>query len=146
VNLVIRITRKQRLPVRTPHQTHTIRLLTLLPLLHILRFQLINLTLLLEIKNRDRRCSGSAQPVSIRGEDERVNFVAGLQGVEVFGFVKVPEHGGAVFAAGSAEGTVGGYGYGVDVAGVAYVVGLDAAGSEFPDLMINISTNDIAGG
>lgn len=52
----------------------------------------------------------------------------------MLGLVEVPEHGGAVFAAGGAEGAVGGDGHGVDVAGVANVVGLDAAGGEFPDL------------
>jgi hypothetical protein len=63
-----------------------------------------------------------------------VDFVAGLEGVEVLGFVEVPEHGCAVFAARGAEGAVGGDGDGVDVAGVADVVGLDSAGGEFPDL------------
>lgn len=53
----------------------------------------------------------------------------------MFGFVEVPEHGGAVLAAGGAEGAVGGDGDGVDVAGVADVVGLDPAGGEFPDLV-----------
>lgn len=57
-----------------------------------------------------------------------MDLVAGGQGVEVFGLVQVPEHGRAVFAAGGAEGAVGGDGHGVDVAGVADVVGLDAAG------------------
>ena len=52
----------------------------------------------------------------------------------MLGLVEVPEHGCAVFAAGGAEGAVGGDGYGIDVAGVADVVGLDAAGGEFPDL------------
>ena len=54
----------------------------------------------------------------------------------MFGLVQVPEHGCAVFAAGGAEGAVGGDGHGVDVAGVADVVGLDAAGGEFPDLLL----------
>ena len=63
-----------------------------------------------------------------------MNFVTGLEGVEVFGFVEIPEHGRAVFAAGGAEGAVGRDGYGVDVARVADVVGLDAAGGQFPDL------------
>ena len=63
-----------------------------------------------------------------------MDLVAGGQGVEVLGLVEVPEHGRAVFAARGAEGAVGGDGHGVDVAGVADVVGLDAAGGEFPDL------------
>ena len=63
-----------------------------------------------------------------------MDLVARGEGVEVFGFVEVPEHGGAVFAAGGAEGAVGGDGHGVDVARMADVVGLDAAGGEFPDL------------
>ena len=63
-----------------------------------------------------------------------MDFVARGQGVEVLGFVQVPEHGGAVFAARGAEGAVWRNGHGVDVAGVPDVVGLDAAGGEFPDL------------
>ena len=64
-----------------------------------------------------------------------MDLVAGGQGIEVLGLVKVPEHGSAVFAARGAERAVGGDGHGVDVAGMAYVVGLDAAGGEFPDLL-----------
>lgn len=63
-----------------------------------------------------------------------MDLVAGGEGVEVFGLVEVPEHGGAVFAAGGAEGAVGRDGHRVDVACVANVVGLDAAGGEFPNL------------
>lgn len=63
-----------------------------------------------------------------------MDLVAGGEGVEMFGLVEVPEHGGAVFTAGGAEGAVRGDGDGVDVAGVADVVGLDAAGRELPDL------------
>ena len=63
-----------------------------------------------------------------------MDLVTGLERVKVLGFVQVPQHGGAVFAPRCAQGTVGGDGDGVDVAGVADVVGLNAAGSEFPDL------------
>ena len=63
-----------------------------------------------------------------------MDLIASGQGVEVLGFVEVPEHGGAVFAAGGAEGSVGGNRHGIDVAGVADVVGLDAAGGELPYL------------
>ena len=45
----------------------------------------------------------------------------------MLGFVKVPEHGCPIFAAGGAEGAVGGDGHCVDVAGMADVVGLNAA-------------------
>lgn len=57
-----------------------------------------------------------------------MDLVARGEGVEVLGLVEIPEHGGAVFAAGGAEGAVGGDGDGVDVAGVADMVGLYAAG------------------
>ena len=63
-----------------------------------------------------------------------MDFVAGSQGVEVLRFVQVPEHGRSVFAPGGAERAVGGDGDGVDVACVTNVVGLDAAGGEFPYL------------
>ena len=63
-----------------------------------------------------------------------MDLVVGVQGVEVLGLVKVPEHRGAVLAAGGAEGAVGGDGDGVDVAGVTDVVGLELAGGELPNL------------
>lgn len=135
-NQIIRIPREKRLPVRTPRQTHTLGLPALLPHSCILGLQLIHLTLLLQIKNNDTGRSGGAEPVSVGGEDEGVDLVARGEGVEVFGFVEVPEHCRAVFAAGGAEGAVGADGDGVYVARVADVVGLDAAVGEFPDLWI----------
>lgn len=70
-----------------------------------------------------------------------MDLVAGCERVEVLGFVQVPEHGCAVFAAGRAERPVGGDGDGVDVAGVTDVIGLDAAGCELPHLRgsLNVS-------
>ena len=133
-NLVIRVPREQRLTIRAPRQAHALGLSALLALLDVLGLQLVDLALFLEIEDGDRARRRGAQPVSVGREDERVDLVAGLQRVEVFRLVQVPQHGRAVFAAGGAEGAVGGDGDGVDVAGVADVVGLDAAGCELPDL------------
>lgn len=71
-----------------------------------------------------------------------MDFVTGVEGVEVLGLVEVPQHGGTVLTAGGAEGAVGGDGDGVDVAGVTDVVGLEAAGSEFPDLVLLVSETE----
>lgn len=65
-----------------------------------------------------------------------MDFISSVEGVKVLGFVKIPEHGNSVLATGSAEGTVRGDGDGVDVASVTDVVSLDAAGGEFPDLIM----------
>lgn len=53
--------------------------------------------------------------------------------------VQVPEHGDTVLATGSGQGSVGGDGEGVDVAGVTKVVGLELASVEFPDLCAGVS-------
>lgn len=50
---IIRVPRKQRLPVRAPRQTHALRLSALLAHGSIFRLQLIDLALLLEIENND---------------------------------------------------------------------------------------------
>lgn len=63
-----------------------------------------------------------------------MDLVASVEGVEVLGLVEIPEHGSAVLATGGAEGSIGGDGDGVDVTGVTDVVGLEAAGSELPNL------------
>lgn len=66
-----------------------------------------------------------------------MDLVVGVEGVQVLGLVKIPEHGGAVLATGGAEGAVGGDGDGVDVSVVAHVVGLQLAAGEFPDLFVS---------
>lgn len=53
--------------------------------------------------------------------------------------VQVPEHGDAVLATGSGEGTVGRNGDGVDVSCVSIVVGLQLELGKFPDLDISAS-------
>lgn len=83
--------------------------------------------LFLEVKDDDRAGRGSAQPVAVGREGERVHLVAGGQRVKVLGLVEIPKHGRTVFTAGRAKRAIGGDGDGVDVAGVADVVGLNAA-------------------
>jgi hypothetical protein len=108
--------------------------LRLLALLDVVRFEFINLVLLLEVEDGDGGGGGSAEPVSVRREDKSVDLVASLQRVKVFRLVQVPQHGGTVLATGSAQRSIGRDGDGVDVASVTDVVGLDAARSQFPDL------------
>ena len=131
---VIRVSSEQGLAVGAPGQGDTLGLPALLANLHVLGLQLVNLALLLEIEDDDARGGSGAQPVAVGREDKGVDLVASGERVEVLRLVQVPEHGGSVLATGGAEGAIGRDGDGVDVAGVADVVGLDAAGSEFPNL------------
>ena len=67
-----------------------------------------------------------------------------VQGVEVLAIIKIPQHGLGILAAGSAEGTVGGHGDCVQVAGVADVVGLQLAVGQVPhlDVLVPPSRHD----
>lgn len=91
--------------------------------------------LALKVEDLDAGGGGRAQPVAVGGEDEGVDDVTSLEGVKVLALVEVPEHGDAVLAAGRRERAVGGDGDGVDVAGVAVVVGLELELLELPDLI-----------
>lgn len=84
-------------------------------------------TLFLEIKDDNGAGRGGAQPVAVGREGERMHLVAGVQRIEVLGLVEIPEHGRTVFSARRAKRPIGRDGDGVDVAGVADVVGLNAA-------------------
>jgi hypothetical protein len=95
--------------------------------------------LALEVKDLDAAGSGSAEPVPVGREDKSVDNVTGLEGVEVLALVEIPEHGDTVLSTGSSERTVGGDSDGVDVAGVAVVVGLQLELGEFPDLEVWVS-------
>ena len=96
--------------------------------------------LALEIEDLDACRGGSAEPVAVGGEDEGVDDVTGLEGVEVLALVEVPEHGNTILAAGGSERAVGRDRDGVDVAGVAVVVGLELELRELPNLRRAIST------
>lgn len=134
-DLVVGVTGEESLAVGRPGEGDTLRLTALLANLHVFRLELVNLALLLEVEDDDARGGGSAQPVAVGREDESVDLVTGGQRVQVLALVQVPQHGGAVLATGGAEGAVRGDGDSVDVAGVTDVVGLNAAGSELPDLV-----------
>ena len=64
-----------------------------------------------------------------------MDLVASVQGVEVLGFVKIPQHGGSILSTGSAERSVGRDSDSVDVTSVADVVGLQSARRKLPDLV-----------
>lgn len=138
-DLVVGVTSEQRLAVVRPRERDALRLARFLADLHVLGLKLVDLALLLEVEDDDRGRGGGAQPVAVGREDEGVDLVAGGERVQVLGLVQVPQHGGAVLAAGCTERAVGRDGDGVDVAGVADVVGLDAAGGELPDLYYAVS-------
>lgn len=96
--------------------------------------EFVNDVLGFQVPDLDHLAGSGAEPVSVRRESQRLDDVASLQGVEVLAFVQVPEHGLAVFAAGSAEGAVWGDGDSVQVAAVAQVVVLELAVGERPHL------------
>jgi len=142
-DLVVGVTSEKGLAIRGPGERDTLWLPALLANFDVLWLELVNLALLLEVKDDDAAGGGGAEPVSVWREDEGVDLVTGGQRVEVLGLVQVPEHGSTVLSTGCAERTVWGDGDGVDVSGVAGVVGLNAAGSELPNLR-NLSVTDIS--
>jgi len=122
------------LPISAPCERDTLWGPSLLADIKEFWYELIDLALLLQVKDNDGGGGSSTEPVAIWRENKGVDLVVGIKGVKVLGLVQVPEHGGTVLTTGSAERTVGGDGDGINVAGVTNVVGLDAAGRELPDL------------
>jgi len=141
-DLVVGVTSEQGLAISGPGQGDTLWLSALLANLNVLWLELVNLALLLEVKDDDAAGGGGAQPVSVWRENKGVDLVTGGQRVKVLGLVQVPEHGGTVLSTRCAEGTVRGDGDGVDVTSVASVVGLNAASSELPNLRILLAPDD----
>jgi len=63
--------------------------------------------------------SGSAEPISVGGEDQAVNNISSIKGVEHTTIVQVPEHSSTVLSSGSTEGTIRGDSNGVNVTSVS---------------------------
>ena len=137
-DLVVSVTSEESLAISGPGERDTLGLTALLALLNVLGLELVDLALLLEVEDGDAAAGSSAEPVAVGGEDKGVNLITGVEGVEVLGLVEIPEHSDTVLTTGGAEGSIGGDGDGVDVAGVTDVVGLEAAGSEFPNLFVSL--------
>jgi hypothetical protein len=135
-NDVVSVASEQSLSICAPCQANTLRLSALLANLLELRLQLVNLALLLQIENDDTAGSGSAEPVSVGGEDEGVDLITGVQGVEVLRLVQIPEHGGSILSTRGAERSIRGDSDSVDVSGVSNVVGLQSARGELPNLIL----------
>lgn len=133
-DLVVGVAGEQGLAVGAPGEADALGLAALLALLDVLGLELVDLALLLEVEDGDAAAGRRAQPVAVRREHERVDFVPGVQRVQVLGLVEIPQHRRAVLAAGRAQRAVGRDRHRVDVAGVTDVVGLETAGSELPDL------------
>jgi hypothetical protein len=73
----------------------------------------------LKIPDLNTRVGTSAEPITVGGEDEGVDDISSIEGVEVLALVEVPQHGSAVLSTRGAERTVRGNSDGVDVASVA---------------------------
>ena len=99
-----------------------------------LGLELVHHDLGLEVPDLDRERRRRAEPVAVRREDERVDDVAGIEGIQALALVQVPEHGRAIFTTRSAERAVGRDGDGVQVSGVANEVREELARVEVPDL------------
>lgn len=131
---VVSVAGEKSLAIGGPGQADALRLAALLADRGGLGLELINLALLLQVEDDDAAGSGGAEPVAVGRKDESVNLVVGVERVQMLGLVKVPEHGGTILAARSAERAIRRDGDGVDVASVANVVGLELAAGELPNL------------
>lgn len=102
----------------------------------------------LQIPDLDAGGGGSDQPVSVGGEDKRVDDVAGLQLVQLLALREIPEHGSSVFSTRGAERAIGGDSDGVEVAVVSDKVVSELAGLQGPDLdeLVPASRDDHWGG
>jgi len=51
-----------------------------------------------QIEDLDAAGSSSTQPVSVRAEDESVDDVTSFQGVQMFSFIQIPQHGDTILS------------------------------------------------
>jgi len=130
------VTGKEGLTISRPGQGNSLGRVGLLANVGELGLELINDGLGLQIPDLDAGRSGSAQPVTVGGEDQGVDDIITLtlERVQVLALVQIPEHGDTITSTGGAERTIGGDGDGVDVTGVTDVVGAKLALGELPDL------------
>jgi len=89
--------------------------------------------LVLKIPELDAGVGSGNEPVVLGREAKGVDGRTSVEGVKVLAFGNIPEHDGAILAAGGAEGTVGRDGNGVDRGVVANELGAELHGGDVPD-------------
>lgn len=82
----------------------------------------VNNALALKIKDFNTAGGGSAQPVTVGGENEGIDDITCLKGVEVLALIQVPKHGNTILATRCRQGTIGGDRNSINVAGMAVVI------------------------
>lgn len=131
---VVGVAGEEGLAVGAPRKGDTLGLAALLADVLELGLELVDLALLLKVEDDDAAGGSSAQPVAVGREDKGMDLVVGVERVQVLALIKIPQHRGTVLATRGAQRSIGGDGDGVDVAGVADVVGLQLAARELPNL------------
>lgn len=86
--------------------------------------ELGNNALALQIPDLDGGVGGGAQPVSVGGEDEGVDGVSSIEGVQVLALIEIPKAGSSVSTTRSTERTVWADSASVQVTSVSDEVGL----------------------
>jgi hypothetical protein len=102
--------------------------------------QLVNNDLGLEVPDLDAGGGCSAEPVSVRGENQSVDDVISSQTVKALALNKVPQVSSAVLATGCAQTSIRRNGYGVEVTSVASEVTLKAQVAQLPNLHLLVPT------
>jgi hypothetical protein len=87
-----------------------------------------------QIPNLDALGCGSAEPVSVGGEDKGVDNITGLKRVKSLALSKIPQHSNTIFTTRGTEGSIWGNSNSVQVSGVSREVGAEFAVAERPNL------------
>lgn len=101
-----------------------------------LDLQLLDKLFLFQVPDSDSWAASGTEPVSVWTEYESTDFVGALQAVErvVCALAQIPEHSLTVLSATGSKRSIWRDGDGVDVAGVAAEVVLEAKVAQVPDL------------
>lgn len=123
-NDVVRVSGKEGRSISRPGQREALWVGRVLSNTNELWSELIDDGLALQVEDLDARGGSGTEPVSVGREDQGVDCVTSLEGVEVLSVGELPEHGDTVLSTGSTERSIWGDGDGVDVTSVTVVVGL----------------------
>lgn len=140
---LVRVSSEKSGSISRPGQTGTVRSTGMSRLFissEFLGSQGINNNLGFQVPDLDALVSGSAQPVSVGGEDKGVDDFTSIKRVETLAFVQVPKHGSSVLSSGGTERAIGGNTDSVEVSVVSNEVVAELAVGQGPNLDKTIPT------
>ena len=140
-DLVVSVTSKEISSISGPGETGAVGDDGVLSNRGNIQLDFVNHALGFQVPNLDALGSGSTEPISVGGEDKRVNDITSLKRIKSLSLGEVPQHSDTIFSTRGAKRSIWGDSDSVQISVVTGKVVAEFAVTKVPDLDESVPTS-----